>query len=209
MNKPYIILVAGGSAGGKTTVVAEILAKLSNKDILVIKHDDYYKRRDDLNHEERKKLNYDHPSSLDNELLLTHLQALINGFAVQKPIYDFVLNNRKEEYETITGKEVIIIEGILTLENEKLRELADLKIFVDSDDDTRLIRRIKRDIEERGRDLARVIEQYLKTVKPMYHKYIRPSKRYADIIILNDIKHQAAVELVAGHIKNHLGEQHE
>jgi uridine kinase len=209
MSKPYIILVGGGSAGGKTTVVNEILSKLNNKDILTIKHDDYYKRRNDLTHEERKKLNYDHPNSLDNDLLLNHINCLINNEQVEKPIYDFVLNNRKDEYELITRKEIIIIEGILVLENEKLRDLADLKIFVDSDDDIRLIRRIKRDIEERGRLLDSIIKQYLTTVKPMYHKYIKPSKRYADIIILNDTKHNAAVDLVVGYIKNHLGEKHE
>jgi uridine kinase len=207
--KPFVILVSGGSASGKTTIVDEILNETKIKDCIIIKHDDYYKDQKDVPFEQRVLVNYDHPQSLDNDLLVDHLKSLISGESILKPIYSFSKYTRSDETELIEPKKVIIVEGILVLECEKLRELADLKIFVDSDDDTRLIRRIRRDIIERNRNLDSVIKQYLDTVKPMYHKYIRPSKRYADVIIMNDLKHIAAVKLVSGSIKNYIGEANE
>ncbi len=200
--KPVLICVAGGSASGKTTVVNEIIEKLSSSSVVVIKHDDYYKDLSDITLEERCKVNYDHPSSLDNELLYTHLNMLLNKQAINKPTYDFVQHNRANEIEVVKPKKVIILEGILVLDEKKIRDLADIKIFVESDDDLRFIRRLKRDMVERGRSLDSIINQYLSTVKPMYHKYIKPQKKYADIIIPNDTKHDVAVDVIVCKIKD-------
>jgi uridine kinase len=147
--------------------------------------------------EERRIINYDHPSSLDNDLLLTHLETLLAGKSIQKPIYDFVNNTRSDTSELVEPRPIIIIEGILVLHDKRIRDLSTMNIFVELDDDTRFIRRLTRDIKERGRTMETVIEQYLSTVKPMYHSYIKPTKRYADVIIPNDHKHDIAVDLVA------------
>ena len=200
--KPILYLVAGGSASGKTTVVREILKHCEASDVQIINHDDYYHANKHLSLEERKKTNYDHPNSLDNALLHTHLSKLLNGEAVDKPVYDFIENTRKDVPETVHPKPIIIVEGILILENADIRSLSNMNIFVELDDDTRFIRRLMRDIEDRGRTMKSVIEQYLSTVKPMYHKYIKPTKRYADVIIPNDHKHDVAVDLVATKIKD-------
>ncbi|MFU8787016.1 MAG: uridine kinase [Candidatus Izemoplasmataceae bacterium] len=202
--KPLLFLVAGGSASGKSTVVQEILDKAGIEDVLIIKHDDYYHDQSDMVLEERYKMNYDHPSSLDNNLLHAHLSALLKGESVNKPIYDFVLHTRSEQCENISPKRIIIVEGILILENAKIRELSDMNLFVELDDDTRFIRRMLRDMEERGRTLDSIISQYESTVKPMYHKYIKPTKRYADVIIPNDRKHDIAVDLIVTKIKQYL-----
>lgn len=200
--KPVLICVAGGSASGKTTVVNEIIEKLQSSSVVVIKHDDYYKDLSDISLEERCKVNYDHPSSLDNELLFHHLNLLLNKQQINKPTYDFVSHNRAKEIEIVKPKKVIILEGILVLDDKKIRDLADIKIFVESDDDLRFIRRLKRDMVERGRSLDNIIQQYLTTVKPMYHKYIKPQKKYADIIIPNDTKHDVAVDVIVCKIKD-------
>lgn len=200
--KPVIIAVSGGSASGKTTVVDEILEKLNSSDVLVIRHDDYYKDQSDLLLHERLKTNYDHPDSLDNELFIKHLNELINGNAINKPTYDFVNHTRSMETELIKPKSVIIIEGILILTDEKIRELSNIKLFVKLDDDLRFIRRLERDIKERGRTVDHVIHQYLNTVKPMYHRFIEPTKRYADVIIPNDTKHDVAVDIIVAKIKS-------
>jgi uridine kinase len=194
---PLLFLVSGGSASGKTTVVREILKQTRPGNVLKINHDDYYHNQDHLSMEERRIINYDHPSSLDNDLLLTHLETLLAGKSIQKPIYDFVNNTRSDTSELVEPRPIIIIEGILVLHDKRIRDLSTMNIFVELDDDTRFIRRLIRDIKERGRTMETVIEQYLSTVKPMYHSYIKPTKRYADVIIPNDHKHDIAVDLVA------------
>ncbi len=202
--KPLLFLVAGGSASGKTTVVEQILHKSGIEDVIIIKHDDYYLDQSHMTQEMRKKTNYDHPKSLDNALLFKHLTDLLNRKAVEKPIYDFVVNNRSDKTERINPKSIIIVEGILILENEHIRNLADMNIYVELDDDTRLIRRLKRDMNERGRTLDTVIEQYTTTVKPMFHRFIKPTKRYAHVIIPNDRSHDIAVDLIVTKIQQYL-----
>ena len=202
MVKPIIIAIAGGSASGKTTVVSEIKEALGEKDLVVIKHDDYYKDQSHLSLEERKLTNYDHPSSLENELLISQLKDLISGKPIKKPIYDFVIQTRSDKYEIVEPKKVIILDGILVLEDERIRDLADIKIFVECDEDIRLIRRIRRDMVERGRDFDHIIEQYLTTVKPMYHHFVSKTKRYADVIIPNDFSHNVATDIIIEKIKS-------
>lgn len=198
--KPILICVAGGSASGKTTVVEEIRRAIGD-DAVFIKHDDYYKCQDHLTPEERKKTNYDHPDALENELLVRDLTRLLNEEAVDKPLYDFVTQTRKKETEHIEPKPVIILEGILALEDERIREIAAVKVFVNCDDDLRFIRRLKRDIEERGRSVDTVIAQYLSTVRPMHHLFVRPTIRYADIIIPNDREHTIGTQFLIRNIK--------
>ncbi len=200
--RPLIIAVAGGSASGKTTVVQKVVNQLKSVDISVICYDDYYKDQSHLTMEERVKTNYDHPNSLDSELFVSHLEKLVKGESIEKPIYDFVTHNRKKETVTVYPTKVIFIEGILVLEDKKIRDCADVKIFVKSDEDIRFIRRLKRDIDERGRSMDTVISQYLDTVKPMFNKFVNPSSRYADLIIPNDNKHDVAVDFLVAKIKD-------
>ncbi|BCR36518.1 uridine kinase [Mariniplasma anaerobium] len=207
MDKPLVILVAGGSASGKSTVVQEILDKAGLEDVIIINHDDYYLDQKDLPMEKRYLINYDHPRSLDNELLYKDIKALLNFEPIDKPVYDFEKFTRSEKIEHVLPKKIIIIEGILILENPRIRELADISIFVELDDDTRFIRRMLRDMKERGRSLENIVLQYQKTVKPMFHKYIKPTKRYADVLIPNDTKHAIAVDLIVAKIKQILGER--
>lgn len=199
--KPVIILVAGGSASGKTTVVEKIIKKTNHKDVIIIKHDDYYKDQAELSLEQRSKVNYDHPDSLDNELLYTHLNDLLNNRSIFMPQYDFINSTRSNKTIKTEPKPVIIVEGILVLTDPRIRDLADIKIFVESDDDIRFIRRLKRDLIERGRSLDSIINQYLTTVKPMHYAFVKPTKRDADIIIPNDKKHDVAVDVIVGKIK--------
>lgn len=200
MNKPVIIAVAGGSSSGKTTVVNKIIENIGSERVEVIRHDDYYKDRSDLSIEERRAINYDHPLSLDNDLFFEHIKRLISNQSIEKPTYDFVVLNRKAETEKISPAKIIILEGILVLEDERIRNLSDIKIYVEADEDVRLIRRIKRDTKERGRTLENVLSQYLSTVKPMHYAFVKPSKRYADIIIPNDYSHDVAVDLIKAKI---------
>lgn len=199
--KPILIIVAGGSASGKTTVVNQIHKVVGNEDLIVIKHDDYYLDQSDIPIDKRHQTNYDHPSSLENDLLYKDLKKLLNNEAIDKPIYDFVVQNRKAEKEHIEPKPVIILEGILSLEDERIRSLADIKVFVNCDDDLRFIRRLQRDINERGRSLDWVINQYLTTVRPMHHLFVRPTIRYADIIIPNDYQHKVGTEMLIRSIR--------
>lgn len=199
--KPLLIVVAGGTASGKTTVVQKIYERLNTNDVQVLKFDDYYKDLSTLSIEERSKVNFDHPESLDNDLMYHDLDLLLNGNTIEKPLYDFKTHTRKKETETIKPTKVIILEGILSLYDKRIRDLADIKIFVECDDDMRFIRRLKRDMNERGRSLDSVIEQYLTTVKPMYYEFIKPTKRYADIIIPNDKGHEVAVDIVMAKVK--------
>lgn len=201
MNKNILILIAGGTGAGKTTVTNEILEELQ-ENVTVINQDDYYKSYDELSFEERKKVNYDHPDALDMNLLVLHLKRLLKGQSIPMPRYDFIKYKRKSVKEVVRPSKVIILEGIMALEDERIRELASIKIFVESDDDTRFIRRLVRDMNERGRTVDGIIEQYLSTVKPMYHIFAKPTKRYADIIIPNDYSHSTAVDIIIAKIKN-------
>lgn len=205
--KPLVIAVAGGSSSGKTTVVQEITKNLPEVDVLVLKHDDYYKDQSEMTMEERRKVNYDHPFALDNDLFWKHLTLLLAGETIEKPTYDFVNLTRAAETEIVHPAKIIFLEGILILEDPRIRELADIKIFVECDDDLRFIRRLKRDINERGRTVDSVIDQYLTTVKPMYHSFVKPTKRYADIIIPNDYNHDVAVDIIKSKIMSILNPQ--
>jgi uridine kinase len=180
---PLIIGVAGGSGSGKTTVVRRIMESIGDDQVTVLEHDRYYRDRNDLRLEERAALNYDHPDSLETDLLVRHLHELRAGRSVQVPEYDFARHARQAETATVTPRKAIIVEGILIFADAPLRALMDVKVFVDADDDTRFIRRLQRDIADRGRTVPSVIEQYLGTVKPMHLEFVEPSKRYADIII--------------------------
>jgi uridine kinase len=180
---PLVIGVAGGSGSGKTTVVRRIIESIGDDQVTILEHDRYYRDRNDLRLEERAALNYDHPDSLETDLLVRHLHELRAGRPVQVPQYDFARHARQADTETAVSRKAIIVEGILIFADAPLRGLMDVKVFVDADGDTRFIRRLQRDIAERGRTVASVIEQYLGTVKPMHLEFVEPSKRYADIII--------------------------
>jgi uridine kinase len=182
-SRPIVIGVAGGSGSGKTTVVSRIVESLGDEQVTVLEHDRYYRDRNDLRLEERATLNYDHPDALETDLLVQHLSELRSGRAVQTPVYDFTLHARRAETEVAHPRKAIILEGILIYTDAALRDLMDVKVFVDTDADTRFIRRLRRDVAERGRTMESVIEQYLSTVKPMHLEFVEPSKRYADIII--------------------------
>ena len=201
INKNILILIAGGTGAGKTTVTNEILDEL-HESVTVLNQDDYYKSFDDLTLDERKKVNYDHPESVDMDLLVLHLKRLLKGQSISMPKYDYVNYKRKTSRIVVRPSKVIILEGVLALEDARIRDLASIKIFVESDDDTRFIRRLVRDMNERGRTVDDVIEQYLSTVKPMYHIFVKPTKRYADIIIPNDNSHSIAVDIIIAKIKN-------
>jgi uridine kinase len=181
--KPFVIGVAGGSGSGKTTVVRRIVDSLGDHQVSLLEHDKYYRDRGELRLEERAALNYDHPDSLDTDLLVQHVKDLRDGQAVEVPIYDFARFARESGTTTVQPRRAIIVEGILIFTDAELRRLMDVKVFVDADDDTRFIRRLQRDISERGRTVASVIDQYLGTVKPMHLEFVEPSKRYADVII--------------------------
>jgi len=202
MKKSVIIAVAGGSASGKTTVVDKITESFDAKDVTVIKHDDYYKDQSDMPMEDRYKVNYDHPFSLDNDLMYQDILTLIRGDSITKPTYDFEAHTRSDVTEVVHPTKIIILEGILIMEDERIRDLCDIKLFVEADDDLRFIRRLQRDMDERGRSLTSVIEQYLSTVKPMHFAFIKPTKRYADVIIPNDKDHDVAVDLIITKIKS-------
>ena len=180
---PLVIGVAGGSGSGKTTVVRRIIESIGDEQVTVLEHDRYYRDRNDLRLEERAALNYDHPDSLETDLLVRHLHALRAGRAVEIPTYDFARHARQSTTMPALPRKAIIVEGILIFADAPLRDLMDVKVFVDADDDTRFIRRLRRDVAERGRTVSSVIEQYLGTVKPMHLEFVEPSKRYADIII--------------------------
>ncbi|HEY4601215.1 MAG TPA: uridine kinase [Cerasibacillus sp.] len=199
--KPVVIGVAGGSGSGKTSVTRSICNRFSDKTILVIEQDYYYKDQSHLPFEERLQTNYDHPLAFDNDLLVLHLQDLLNGHAINKPVYDYALHTRSNQVIPVEPKEVIILEGILILEDPRLVDLMDIKVFVDTDADLRIIRRIMRDINERGRSVESVIDQYIKSVRPMHLQFVEPTKRYADIIIPEGGKNHVAIDLMATKIE--------
>ena len=180
---PLVIGVAGGTGSGKTTVVRRIVQALDESRVTFLEHDRYYRDRNDLRLEERAALNYDHPDSLETDLMVRHVRELREGRAVQAPVYDFTRHARVASTDTVTPSRALIVEGILIYTDAALRALMDIKVFVDTDDDTRFIRRLQRDTTERGRTMQSVIDQYLSTVKPMHLEFVEPSKRYADIIV--------------------------
>jgi len=194
--QPIVIGVTGGSGSGKTSVSRAIFNHFPNHSIMMLEQDSYYKDQSHLSFEERLTTNYDHPFAFDTDLLIEHLQQLINYQTIEKPVYDYVAHTRSSDIIIQEPKEVIILEGILILEDSRLRELMDIKLYVDTDDDIRIIRRIKRDMEERGRTLDSVIEQYLTVVKPMYHQFIEPTKRYADVIVPEGGENHVAIDLI-------------
>lgn len=204
--KPIVIGVAGGSGSGKSTIVSYIMESLRDEDVIIIRHDDYYKDQSHMTMEERIKTNYDHPFSLDNDLMTKDLLRLIKGHAIDKPLYDFTVHTRKKETERIEPAKVIIIEGILIFEDEGLRDLMDIKVYVETDPDIRFIRRLQRDVKERGRTLDNVVKQYMETVKPMHYQFVAPSKRHADIMIPNHYKHSVAVDVMITKIKSIISE---
>ncbi len=191
-----IIGITGGTGSGKTPVVKQIIEELSENDITVISQDSYYKDTSHLSYEERTKINFDHPKSIDFELLIAHLTKLKKGDTIAQPVYSFVEHNRVEKTITTTPKKVIIVEGILIFNNPQLRDLFDIKIFVHADSDERLIRRVKRDIAERGRDLTEVLNRYQDTLKPMHQQFIETTKEYADIIIPNNKYNTVGINIV-------------
>ena len=195
--------IAGGTGSGKTSVTKEILEELNKTHInsILLEQDSYYKRHDKLTYEERVKLNYDHLDSIDFDLLEEHILSLREGKPIEKPIYDFRIYNRVDETEHIEPANLIIVEGILILAVEKIRNLFDAKIFVDTDDDERLLRRIERDLKERGRSFDSIKKQYIATVKPMHLEFVEPSKRYADIIIPRGKENKVGIKMVSSRLK--------
>jgi uridine kinase len=195
-SQPIVIGVTGGSGSGKTSVSRAIFNNFPNHSIMMLEQDSYYKDQSHLSFAERLNTNYDHPFAFDTDLLIAHLEKLLSYQTIEKPVYDYVAHTRSQATIIQEPKEVIILEGILILEDSRLRELMDIKVYVDTDDDIRIIRRIKRDIEERGRTLDSVIEQYLSVVKPMCHQFIEPTKRYADIIVPEGGENHVAIDLI-------------
>ncbi len=201
-----IIGIAGGTGSGKTTVVNQIVNKLKTKDITVISQDSYYKRNDHMTYEERCKINFDHPRAIDFDLLIEHIKDLKKGEVIDQPIYSFVSHNRSDDTIKTHPRKVVIIEGILIFTNKELRDLLDIKIFVHADSDERLIRRMRRDIQERGRDINEVLDRYQKTLKPMHEQFIEPTKNFADIIIPNDTYNKVAIDVVRSVINESLND---
>lgn len=196
VRKPAVIGVAGGSGSGKTSVTNAIYDQFKGHSILVLEQDYYYKDQSHLPFEDRLKTNYDHPLAFDNDLLIEHIQKLLNYESVEKPVYDYTKHTRSDRKIHVEPKDVIILEGILVLEDERLRNLMDIKLFVDTDADLRIIRRLLRDIEDRGRTMNSVIDQYINVVRPMHNQFIEPTKRYADVIIPEGGQNVVAIDLV-------------
>jgi uridine kinase len=194
--QPVVIGVAGGSGSGKTTVVSRIVESMGGDQVVVLEHDRYYHDHPELRLEERAALNYDHPDSLETVLMVRHVNDLRAGRAVELPAYDFTRHARRHSTDHIEPRPIIIVEGILIFADAPLRELMDVKVFVDTDDDTRFIRRLKRDVAERGRTMDSVIDQYLSTVKPMHLEFVEPTKRYADIIIPRGGHNSVAIDML-------------
>ncbi|WP_418637707.1 uridine kinase [Winogradskyella sp.] len=199
-----IIGIAGGTGSGKTTVVNQIVKELPTDEVCVIPQDSYYKATDSLSYDERTKINFDHPRAIDFDLMVAHLTALKAGEIVDQPVYSFVTHNRTKDIIKTHPRKVLILEGILIFNSERIRDLCDIKVFVHADADERLIRRIKRDINERGRDIDEVLTRYQTTLKPMHQQFIEPTKNFADIIIPNDRYNTVAVDIVRTVISNRL-----
>ena len=204
-NQFLVIGIAGGTGSGKTTLMKNIIGRFGDV-VTVLSHDNYYRRHDELTYEERCKINYDEPAALETDLMAYHLDLLRKGESIECPVYDFTQHNRSNDTIEVVPKRVIIVEGILIFENEPLRNLMDIKIFVDTDADVRLCRRIKRDVNKRGRTLESVLTQYQETVKPMHEKYVEPSKKFADIVVPEGGKNLVALDMIMGRIARHLEE---
>ena len=194
--EPIVIGIAGGTGSGKTTLARKLYQHLGSGKVAMINHDCYYKRHDEMPYEERCKLNYDHPDSFDTDLLIRHLKQLKAGKPVNVPVYDYTIHNRVDKVTRVFPAPIIIVEGILIFADKDLCDLMDLKVFVDTDADVRILRRIKRDVNKRGRTLESVITQYLTTVKPMHEQFVEPSKRYADIIVPEGGKNAVAMDMI-------------
>ena len=206
MNNDILVIgIAGGTGSGKTTLMNNLIERFAGS-VTVLSHDNYYRRNDHLTYEQRCRINYDEPAALETDLMARHLEQLRRGETIQCPVYDFAQHNRSDETIEIVPKSVIIVEGILIFEDKALRDLMDIKIFVDTDADVRLCRRIKRDVNKRGRSLESVLSQYQETVKPMHEKYVEPSKKYANLVVLEGGKNWVALDMIVGRIQRHLDE---
>ena len=203
MKDILVIGIAGGTGSGKTTLMDNLVKRFGD-DVTVLSHDNYYRRRDDMTLEERSKVNYDEPAALETDLMVRHLDLLRQGQAIECPVYDFSQHNRSNKTTTIEPKRVIIVEGILIFEDDALRDLMDIRIFVDTDADVRLGRRILRDVEERGRTLQSVLDQYQTTVKPMHEMYVEPSKKYAHLVVPEGGRNFVALDMILTRIERHL-----
>ncbi len=203
MSDILIVGIAGGSGSGKTTLTDNLLERFRDK-VSIVHHDNYYRAHDDLTYEERTKLNYDCPEAFENEMMVEHMQLLRQGRSIHCPVYDFTVHNRSSEIVVIEPRPVILVEGILIFAEQALLDLMDIKVFVDTDADIRLARRVLRDVEERGRTVRSVVEQWQATVKPMYEMYVEPSKKKADIIIPEGGQNPVALDLLVGRIERHL-----
>ena len=203
VKQPLVIGIAGGTGSGKTTITRRILRQFPDS-VSVLYHDNYYKAHNDQSYEERSKLNYDHPDAFDTERMITDLIRLKKGEDIRCPVYDFTVHNRSDRTMIIRSAPVIVVDGILILQNQELRHLMDLRIFVDTDADVRVLRRIVRDVRDRGRSLDSVVSQYLNTVKPMHERFVEPSRRWADIIIPEGGHNEAAMHLLSDRIRSHL-----
>lgn len=202
MERPLILGVAGGTASGKSLVARTLAKNLGPDDAVIIEQDSYYRDHSDLPLEERARINYDHPDAFDRELLLEHVQALLRGQPIEKPLYDYTRHRRLEQSERLEGHGVVILVGILVLEDPALRRLMDIKVFIDTDADVRLIRRIRRDTRDRGRSLESVLEQYEGSVRPMHEQFVEPSKRYADIIVPEGGRNRVAIDLLVTRVRS-------
>ena len=200
-----IIGIAGGTGSGKTTVVTKVANNLPVENVTILPQDAYYKDNSELSFEERKKINYDHPNSIDFDLLLNHIQKLKDGDPINQPVYSYITHSRSEDYKVVHPKEILIIEGILVFSNEELRKHCGIKIFVHTDADERLMRRIKRDINERGRDINEVLSRYEKTLKPMHNQFIEPTMKYADMIVPVGGDNKVAIDVLVSMIKEKIG----
>lgn len=206
MGDILVIGIAGGSGSGKTTLMKNLVERF-REHVTVLSHDNYYKRHDELSYEQRCLINYDEPDAFETDLMACHLDRLRHGESIECPVYDYTVHNRSDETVRIDPRPVIIVEGILIFAEEKLRELMDIRIFVDTDADIRLCRRIKRDVNKRGRTLESVLMQYQQTVKPMHEKYVEPSKKYANLVVPEGGKNHVALEMIAQRIARHLNEE--
>ena len=205
MKNILVIGIAGGTGSGKSTLMEELVHRFGDE-VTVLSHDNYYRRRDGISMEDRQKINYEEPAALETDLMAKHLDQLRRGETVECPVYDFTQHNRSDQTMTLVPKRVIIVEGILIFENKELRDLMDIRIFVDTDADVRLCRRIARDVNERGRTLESVLDQYQTTVKPMHELYVEPSKKFANIVVPEGGRNFVALDLILSRIQKHLTE---
>ena len=205
MGEILVIGIAGGSGSGKTTLMKNLVEKFGDH-VTVVSHDNYYRRHDELTYEQRCLINYDEPAAFETDLMARHLDLLKQGQEIECPVYDYTIHNRSDEVVKIAPRPVIIVEGILIFADEELRDLMDIRIFVDTDADVRLCRRIKRDVTKRGRTLESVLSQYQETVKPMHEKYVEPSKKFANLVVPEGGKNYVALDMIIDRIQRHLNE---